>query len=191
MNLKRKKVTVLFCMLCMLILAVTGCGLGSAGDETESPDMPETADTAGQEPVDSAEEDVEEPKEVQDNPEGRWHVLAPEVAAAVDADFCGMVYRIEEDTFFIAEEETMLDEDGALISSHPSPSVEIPDSDLIEVIFDEDTYFYIRTIQGNGESHEDTDASFSDLEKSGTVEMKGYFEQDVFHAKEIRIVKVS
>lgn len=191
MNLKRKKVTVLFCMLCMLSLAAAGCGPGSAGDETEGSDTPKTADAAGQEPADSAEEEVETPKESQDSPEGRWHVLDPEVAAAVDADFLGMVWKMGEDMFFIAEEQVMLDEDGSVISSHPSSGAEIPDSDLIEVVFEEDAHFYKRTIQGNGESHEDTDAGFSDLEKGSTVEMKGYFEQDVFHAEEIRIVVVS
>lgn len=191
MNLKRKNVTVLFCMLCMLSLAAAGCGLGSAGDETEGSDTQASADAAGQEPADSAEEEVETPKESLDSPEGRWHVLDPEVAAAVDADFLGMVWKMGEDTFFIAEEQVMLDEDGSVISSHPSSGAEIPDSDLIEVVYEEDAHFYKRTIQGNGESHEDTDAGFSDLEKGSTVEMKGYFEQDVFHAEEIRIVVVS
>jgi hypothetical protein len=49
----------------------------------------------------------------------------------------------------------------------------------------------MRTVQGDGASHEDTDAGFSDLEKGVSVELKGYFEKDVFHAEEIRIVKVS
>ncbi len=178
-------------MLCMLSLAAAGCGPSSAGDETEGSDTQASAEAAGQEPGDSAEEEVETPKESLDSPEGRWHVLDPEVAAAVDADFLGMVWKMGEDTFFIAEEQVMLDEEGSVISSHPSSSAEIPDSDLIEVVYEEDAHFYKRTIQGNGESHEDTDAGFSDLEKGSTVEMKGYFEQDVFHAEEIRIVVVS
>ncbi len=85
----------------------------------------------------------------------------------------------------------MLDEDGGIISSSPSGNADIPDSDLVEVVFDENTYFYLRTVHGNGESHEDTDAGFSDLAKGVSVEMKGSFEQDIFHADEIRIVKVS
>ena len=113
------------------------------------------------------------------------------MAAAIDADFSGTVWKMGEDAFYIAEEKVMLEEDGSIISSSPSSNAEIPDSDLIEVVFGEDTYFYMRTVQGDGASHEDTDAGFSDLEKGVSVELKGYFEKDVFHAEEIRIVKVS
>lgn len=188
MNLKGKKLTAIFCLLCVLSLTAAGCG--AAAEEPAGSDA-SSADTAGQEPAASSETGTEAPGEPQDSSEGRWHVLDPEVAAALDADFTGMVWRLGEDAFYIVEEKVMLDEDGGISGGVPSPNAEIPDSNLIEVVFDEDTYFYMRTVQGDGASHEDTDAGFSDLEKGVSVEMKGYFEKDVFHAEEIRIVKVS
>lgn len=189
MNLKGKKLTAIFCLLCILSLMAAGCG--AAAEEPAGSDAASSADTEGQEPSASSETGTEAPEEAQDSPEGRWHVLEPEVAAAIDADFSGTVWKMEEDAFYIVEEKVMLEEDGSIISSSPSSGAEIPDSDLIEVVFDEDTYFYMRTVQGDGASHEDTDAGFSDLEKGVSVELKGYFEKDVFHAEEIRIVKVS
>lgn len=189
MNLKGKKLTAIFCLLCVLSLTAAGCG--AAAEEPAGSDAASSADTEGQEPAASSETGTEAPGEPQDSQEGRWHVLDPEVAAAVDADFTGMVWKLGEDAFYIVEEKVMLDEDGGISGGVPSPNAEIPDSDLIEVVFDEDTYFYLRTVHGSGESHEDTDAGFSDLEKGVSVEMKGYFEKDVFHAEEIRIVKVS
>lgn len=189
MNLKGKKLTAIFCLLCILSLTAAGCG--AAAEEPAGSDAASSADTEGQEPAASSETGTEAPEEAQDSSEGRWHVLDPEVAAAIDADFSGTVWKMGEDAFYIAEEKVMLEEDGSIISSSPSSGAEIPDSDLIEVVFDEDTYFYMRTVQGDGASHEDTDAGFSDLEKGVSVELKGYFEKDVFHAEEIRIVKVS
>lgn len=186
MNLKGKKLTAIFCLLCVFSLTAAGCG--AAAEEPAGSDAASSADTEGQEPAASSETGTEAP---QDSQEGRWHVLDPEVAAAIDADFSGTVWKMGEDAFYIAEEKVMLEEDGSIISSSPSSNAEIPDSDLIEVVFDEDTYFYLRTVHRSGESHEDTDAGFSDLEKGVSVEMKGYFEKDVFHAEEIRIVKVS
>ena len=68
--------------------------------------------------------------------------------------------------------------------------VTVPDSDLIPVVYDENTHFCLRTIY-NGETHEDSDASAQDLELTREVELKGSFEDDVFHASEVRILKIS
>ncbi len=191
MKFNRKKVTALFCTVCVIGTMAAGCGSRPADSESVKTDGTSPAEEAQQEPADSAGNGAAAPEETPEAQEGRWHVLEPEVAAAVDADFSGTVWKLGEDSFYIAEEQVMLDEDGGIISSSPSGNADIPDSDLVEVVFDENTYFYLRTIHGNGESYEDTDAGFSDLAKGVSVEMKGSFEQDIFHADEIRIVKVS
>lgn len=190
MKLKGKKRMALFCAVCVLGVMAAGCGSGSedASAPVETDETP-AANPAEQETTEPG--DAETPEEEQGDTQGRWKVLDPEVAAAVDADFSGEVWKIGEDSFFIAEKKVMLDEDGSIISSSPSSNAEIPDSDLIEVVFDEDTYFYMRTIQGSGESHEDADAGFSDLEKGISVELKGSFEKEIFYAEEIRILKIS
>lgn len=182
-----KKMTVFFGVMCIIGTATAGCGSDSGTAEMVKTEEASPADSAQQEPEAPKEEETQKPEEQ----EGRWQVLDPEVAAAVDADFCGTVWKLEEDRFYIAEEQVMLEEDGSIMSSSPSSNADIPDSDLVPVVFDEDTHFYLRTVYGNGESYEDSDAGFSDLEKCVSVEMKGSFEKDVFHAEEIRIVKVS
>ena len=186
-----KKITALFCTICILGVVAAGCGSDPGTAGTVKTEETSSADSTQQEPEAPKEEETETPEEAPAEQEGRWHVLDPEVAAVVDADFCGMVWKIEEDMFYIVEEQVMLEEDGSILGSSPSSDADIPDSELIPVIFDEDTYFYLRTIHGNGESYEDSEAGFSDLEKDVSVELKGSFEKDVFHAKEIRIVKVS
>lgn len=186
-----KKITALFGAICILGTTTAGCGSDSGTAETVKTEEASPADSAQQEPEAPKEEETQKPEETPAEQEGRWHVLDPEVAAAVDADFCGTVWKLEEDRFYIAEEQVILEEDGSIMSSSPSSNADIPDSELIPVVFDEDTHFYLRTVYGNGESYEDSDAGFSDLEKGVSVEMKGSFEKDVFHAKEIRIVKVS
>lgn len=186
-----KKITALFCTICILGAMAAGCGSDPGTAGTVKTEEASPADSAQQESEVPKEEETEEPKETPAESEGRWQVLDPEVAAAVDADFCGMVWKIEEDMFYIVEEKAMLEEDGSIMSSVPSPDADIPDSDLVPVVFDEETHFYLRTIHGSGESYEDSEAGFSDLEKDISVDLKGSFEKDVFHAKEIRIVKVS
>ena len=111
---------------------------------------------------------------------------SPHVAAAVDADFLGKVWKIEEDSFFIAEKKVKILDDGSLSYSSPSSNADLPDSQLIHVILEDDTRFYLKTTDGNGESYEDTKAEFQDLKVHMSVEMKGSFKNDKFYAKEIR-----
>lgn len=122
---------------------------------------------------------------------GKWHVFDPKVAALVDADFEGTVRRIDADSFVITETQVAVLDDGSLVASSLSSKAEVPESDLIRVVCDDDTHFYVRTIYGNGEKYEDRDAGFQDLEEDVSVQMKGRFENDVFYADEIRIVKIS
>lgn len=126
-----------------------------------------------------------------DNSEGKWHVLPPETAAAVDADFNGVVWKIDGKSFYIVEITTEVLDDGSVLVGSPASDAEIPDSELISVVYDENTHFYMRTIRNGKDSYEDTEATFQDIEKDLTVEMKGSFQNDIFYATEIRIVKVS
>ena len=57
---------------------------------------------------------------------------------------------------------------------------------MIHVIFEEDTSFYIRNNDGDRENQEYEEAGFQDLKEYMSVEMKGSFVNDEFHATEIR-----
>ena len=54
------------------------------------------------------------------------------------------------------------------------------------MILEDDTRFYLKTTDGNGESYEDKEAEFQDLKVHASVEMKGSFKNDEFYATEIR-----
>ena len=129
-------------------------------------------------------------KEIDENTEGntagKWQVLDPDVAAVVDADFLGKVWKIEEDSFFIAEKKVKVLDDGSLSYSSPSSNAVLPDSQLIHVILEDDAHFYLKTTDGNDESYEDKEAEFQDLKIHMSVEMKGSFKNDEFYATEIR-----
>lgn len=185
MKRKLKRVMVLFGAVCILNTLVTGCAFGTKSDVVAEEGIPEEISAM---PVEDRKEDTEEPQE---STAGKWQVLDPETAAAFDADFIGKVWKIEEDSFFIAETKVRILDDGSLASSSPSSNAELPDSQLIQVVFDDDTCFYIRTIYDNGESYEDEEAGFQDLEEHMSVAMKGRFENDVFYATKIRLSKIS
>lgn len=194
--MRTKKIKVLFSMVCVMSALATGCSfhLSPADKDSAGAD----GGMAAQELSDRASADHEEEAEnaadaemPQENTEGKWHVLDPETAAAVDADFVGTVQKIDEGAFYIVEQKVQILDDGSIAGSSFSSKVNIPDSWLIQVVFDDDTYFYKRTIYGNGESYEDAQAGFGDLQEDMSVEMKGRFENDVFYATQIRIIKIS
>ena len=185
--MKLKKAMIVFGIVCILSTMIAGCGSGSESavktEENQADEAsPEESNDAPLEGVDGSAE------EAQENAAGKWQVLEPDVAAAVDADFLGKVWKMEEDSFLIAEKQVALLEDGSITRSSPSSNADIPDSQLIRVVFDDNTYFYMRTIQGDGENYEDKEAGFQDLKEYMSVEMKGRFENDVFHADEIRMI---
>lgn len=212
MRTKLKQAIALFSTFCVLNTLAAGCSLSflpAAQTENDKVSLEKLSDTPPADAAKEAEqtgegkaeagEEAEAGKETeaggetnpQENDEGKWHVLDKETAAAVDADFVGTVWHIAEGAFSIAETKMQILEDGSISSSAPSSNAPISDSDLIHVAVDDDTYFYTRTIQGNGESYEDAEAGFQDLAEHVSVEMKGRFENDVFYAAEIRIIKFS
>lgn len=212
MKIKGKKIVAVLCAVCALNFMAAGCGNDSAAGETSEADVTREADATSEADVTgeadatseadvTGEADVTEEAEVTDvteteqgdttesNVEGRWHVLAPDIASIVDADFEGSVMKIDADFFYIAETQIEIMEDGSLLAVDASTEAQLPDSDLIQVVFEEDARFYIRTIYENGARYEDSEAEFKDLEQNMSVSLKGEFAGDVFHAKEIRMNK--
>ncbi|MCI9658297.1 MAG: hypothetical protein HFI14_06760 [Lachnospiraceae bacterium] len=182
--MRLKKAMVVFGTVCILNTMVTGCGSGSeSAAKTEENQISEVLSEESNDAAKEIDGDTEEPQE---NTEGKWQVLEPDVAAAVDADFLGKVWKIEEDSFFIVEREVKILDDGSIVYSSPSSDADIPDSKLIRVVFEEDTRFYLKDTDENEEGHGNKEAGFQDLEERMFVEMKGSFKNDEFHAAEIR-----
>ena len=181
--MKLKKVMILLGTVCILNTIVTGCGSGSVAKTEEN----QTDEALSEELNDAPPKEIDGNTDgLQENTAGKWKVLEPDVAAAVDADFLGKVWKIEEDSFFIVEKKVKILDDGSLSYSSPSSNADIPDSRLIHVILEDDTRFYLKTTDGNGESYEDKEAEFQDLKVHASVEMKGSFKNDEFYATEIR-----
>ena len=205
-NSKKKQIRntiALICAVCLSGSLTTGCGASPASaddqvvelptpaaSDSTAPSQPETAPDGTGDPSAQSGADPVQPDANSGETEGRWHVFSPDVAAAVDADFAGDIRKIEGNTFYISETKNIILEYGSLSSSSVASGVTVPDSDLIPVVYDENTHFCLRTIY-NGETHEDSDASAQDLELTREVELKGSFEDDVFHASEVRILKIS
>lgn len=189
MRKKLKKVTVLFCTVCMLNALLAGCGSQTASAPEAAPKVEETPlEDANAVPSAGNAENEEKPQETATE---KRQVLDPEIAAAFDADFLGEVWKISEDFFYIAETKAEILEDGSLSSTPPSPGADIPDSQLIQVMFDDATYFYMRGICDDGENFEDVEAGFQDLKEKMSVDLKGSFKDGVFYATEIRMPKIS
>lgn len=202
-----QKAVQLCTIVCLSGILATGCSASPTSGSTDNPvaDLTSSSDApVNAEPSQTAQAqdsaDMDKPDENPDasttqtdtasnGTKGKWHVYPPDIAAAVDADFEGTVWKMDTNSFYIAPAETEILEDGTLLGSL-APDAEIPDSDLVQVVFDENTHFYIRTIYDGGERYEDSDAAFRDIEKDQMISLKGSFENDIFHATEIRIPKV-
>ena len=168
--MKLKKVMILLGTVCILNTMVTGCGSGSIAKTEEN----QTDEALLEELNDAPSKEIDGNTDgLQENTAGKWQVLEPDVAAAVDADFLGKVWKIEENSFFIAEKKVKILDDGSLSYCSPSSNADLPDTELIHVFFDEDTVFYMIITDGSGENHEDKEAGFQDLKEHMSVEMKG------------------
>lgn len=143
--MKLKKIMILFGTVCMLNTMAVGCG--SATESTVKTEEARSGEILPEEETDTpSKENDKDTAESQENTSGKWQVLEPDIAAAVDADFLGKVWKMEEDSFFIVEKEVKILEDGSLSYSSPSSNADIPDSRLIHVIFEEDTSFLLETL---------------------------------------------
>ncbi len=192
--MRGKKIIVLLSMAGMCGGLVTGCTSGSAPDTRTASDsgiavIQETDVKASQDALQDMQQGTSQDgtENGDSDSEERWHVLDSETAAVVDADFLGVVWKLDADSFYIVEEFVEILEDGSIMGCSPSSDTEIPDSELIQVVFDDDTYFYVRSIKNGGASYEDLDAGFQDLEEYVSVDLKGQFKDDVFYAEEVRI----
>lgn len=212
MKIKGKKMAAALSVVCVLQFMAAGCGAAAAETTKVNEEVAEGTETSGSAGVDAAldttvqgtdsamdaktdETDTAEgqsdaPTGTSQTSEGRWHVFAPDVAAAVDADFEGTVRKIDAESFYIVETTVELMENGEILSAEASPEAQIPESDLIQVVFEESTRFYIRSIYANEARYEDSEAAFTDLEQNMPVELKGEFIGDIFHAKEVRMVQI-
>lgn len=193
--------------VCMLCMTATACGSKDgenntqeaeessaptqADEETEDESTdPSSADSnEGQDTsANSAASETDNTEENTENNSGRWHVVDPEIAKQIDADFEGNVQKIEENAFFISETVTEIAEDGSMMAS--SAAENVPDSDLLKVVYDNNTRFYTRTIFNGGESYEDSEAKADALEIYDFVSLKGSIKDDVFYADEVRISRL-
>lgn len=190
MKHKWKTLFVVSLTACLFVISAVGCGSEPVAENQVSVSEP-VGSADGAEPADS---NTEKENTLADNTDtedtGKWHVYDPDVAAAVDADFQGVVHRINTDSFLIAPTETTLTEDGFLMGNSYSSDAEIPDEELVQVVFDDNTVFTLRDIYDNGDRSEDSEASFEDIEKDLSIDLKGEFRGDVFHANAIRINKI-
>ena len=183
--MKLKKAILLFGAVCILNIAAVGCG--SVAETAVKTEEAQSGEILPEEETDTPLKDNDkDTAESQENTSGKWQVLEPDIADVVDADFLGKVWKIEEDSFFIVERKVKISEDGSLIYSSPSSDADIPDSQLIHVVFKEDTRFYLKDTDENEEGHGNKEAGFQDLKEHMFVEMKGSFKNDEFHATEIR-----
>lgn len=203
MRNKLKKMILLLTVTSVLCLAAMGCssdpvlgqdsGLVPTGTETDKPEDVPDAETeknmkdplAATEPSDNGSGQSED-----QNDGGKWHVLDPELAKELDADFECIVWELKEGSFYAAEVHTEILEDGSLLTGSPSSESTLDDSELFQVVYDDNTHFYVRNIYDNGDRFEDTEAGPKDLEIYSDCALKGYFENDIFYASEIRISKV-
>ena len=183
--MKIKKIILLFGAVFLLNTMLTGCSNGSeSAVQTEEKQADEAL--PGELNDVPLNENNENAEDSQENAAGKWQILEPDIAAAVDADFLGKVWKIEEDSFFIAEKKVKILDDGSLSYSSPSSNADLLDTQLIHVVFEEDTRFYLKDTDENEEGHGNIEAGFQDLKEHMSVEMKGSFKNDEFHAAEIR-----
>lgn len=179
MRNRLKKAVMLIGTAGMLGMAVYGCG----GTETEPESRQEESEGAEAEPESRQEEN-----------EGDAAEAGPQAESAESSsdmeELAGEIRELRTMQFTINKITQMTDEEsGAEIMVIGAPGNE-EDMELITVVYDENTKFDKRTIRNGGADYEDTDASPDDMEKEMTAEMKGSYEGDVFHASEVRLVKV-
>lgn len=174
MKNRMKKMMMTAGILCMMSLAVYGCGKSEAAaniSEEEKTEEPEKADLSKE-----ASGQSEEKEEIKTT---SWDSCQMELS--------GDIQEIGDMQFTVSEIITSEGEDGVQIAISVTDESKM---NLITVVYNEDTYFYKRTIRNGGADFEDSDASPDDLKKGGTAEMKGTYEGEVFHASEIQIVEV-
>lgn len=152
----------------VLGLGLLGCGKaeGTADRETEKPAIYETKPSGS----------LEGPQEEADgNTDGE---------TSGETSLSGEIREISDRGFTI-NQAVEQDGDGGALLALPVDEAEMT---LIGVIYDGDTSFSCRTIQG-GASYEDSKGSPADLEEGCMVELQGSYEDGSFHATEICVIR--
>lgn len=178
-------------MIGVLGLGLTGCGEAaepvSEAENLEGEPIEENKEEAGgAEQPDSNEEeaggDTEQPDSQEKEPED--DTKAPVLAAA---ELYGDILEIGDGQFTISEitVEEYGEGEVMVMGAPGNDSV-----NKITVTYDEDTVFTKKKIWDGGESYEEREGTSADLKEDFTVEMKGSYEGDIFHAAEIMVVEV-
>lgn len=157
------------CVIGMMSLGMYGCRAGSSSKEPVA--------TEAEAPGESEKSDVPEESEMPDVPE----------ESEKEISLIGEIKEIESGQFRIAE--ALTGDEGDILAV-PAAGVEVEEDDLKTIIYNEDTVFTFQTIWDGGAGHEEREGTADDLKEGLLVDMKGYYEDDVFHATEILISKV-
>ena len=81
-------------------IAAVGCG--SVAETAVKTEEAQSGEILPEEETDTPLKDNDkDTAESQENTSGKWQVLEPDIAAVVDADFLGKVWKIEEDSFLL------------------------------------------------------------------------------------------
>ena len=93
--MKLKKAILLFGAVCILNIAAVGCG--SVAETAVKTEEAQSGEILPEEETNTPLKDNDkDTAESQENTSGKWQVLEPDIAAAVDADFLEKVWKIEE-----------------------------------------------------------------------------------------------
>lgn len=175
MKSRLRKLMMIVGTICMMSLAVYGCG-GKTEAEPQESSQTEISGADSRENADG-------------QGESREGTAGGQEKDTDMEELAGDVQEIGKGNFVVAEiyQETL--EEGSEIMIIGAPGNE-ENMNLITVIYDDDTVFYKRTIRNGGADYEDSEATAADLSEGMTAEMKGSYEGEEFHASEIQLVEV-
>ena len=157
----KKMVSLSVMLLCMMFLGACGTS------EPKESKVPET--TVIQNTVEAATTEEE-----------NQSFPTPEDLSSLN----GSIKEVEDHSFRVSEIVTEKLEDGSELAVMKAD----PDGmDLIEVTWNEDTVFTVRSSSDMGITSSDTAGSAADLEPGRSMDAKGSWDGDVFHAAEIII----
>lgn len=98
-----------------------------------------------------------------------------------EVNVSGKILKLDDMQFTMKDYGKVVKEDGTIESKGNGHKV--------TVLYDEDCIFYIRTIQDDGMSYEDTEAAAADMAENMDVEITGYYEGKKLHAVQVQIIK--
>lgn len=206
---KPKRSSVVFSLILMAALTVSGCRDGQSIDnknvstdisipintavesQTNNEQLNNEAEnqetgnqvTENQEAENQTKNDIEnENKESENQKTDNQTTNNNEVANIWNNEIIGGKVRSIGDNSFIIS-RTLIDEDGYVTMPEKGSSQE----ELVNIICTEDTVFENWTIQGGGAGIEKNEADFTDIKEGGGLEAEGYFEGENFIADKVII----